>query len=248
MKIAVISDIHANLPALEAVLADIGKQKPDQIYCLGDLVNFAPWPNEVIELIRAHNIPTLCGNHDLAIGLNQSDFVFSYQTPEEREAGLKAIAYTNAVLTESNRLYLRALPKSIRFELELSPGKAEALLTHGSPRSVGEYIFEDFPEDTLVKIMDEYVADILVMGHTHWPYHRQLFDKEAGRYKQAINAGSVGKPKDGDDRAAYLILNTADESGLGIEIKKVVYPVQQVQEAIRRSRIPDIYANLLSKA
>ncbi len=248
MKIAVISDIHANLPALEAVLADIGKQKPDQVYCLGDLVNFAPWPNEVIDLLRAHQIPTLCGNHDLAIGLNQSDFAFSYQTPEEREAGLKAIAYTNAVLTDSNRIYLRSLPKFLRLEPELPAGKAQVLLTHGSPRSVGEYVFEDFPEGTLVRIMDEYVTDILIMGHTHRPYYRKLFDKQAGSYKWAINAGSVGKPKDGDARAAYLMLTTAKGAGLDIGIKRVPYPVQQVQQAIRESRVPDIYAILLSKA
>jgi putative phosphoesterase len=248
MRIAVISDIHANLPALEAVLADIARQQADKIYCLGDLVNFAPWPNEVIELIRENNIPTLCGNHDLAIGLNQTDFAFSFNSPEEREAGLKAIAYTNAVLKDSNRLYLKSLPKFIRFELKLMKVKTDILLTHGSPRSVGEYVFEDFPEETLVRIMDEYVADILVMGHTHCPYHRQLFDKEAGKYKQAINAGSVGKPKDGDTRAAYLIINTAESSGLNVAIKRVEYNIQQVQQAIRNSRIPDLYADLLNKA
>lgn len=75
MNIAVISDIHGNLPALQAVLRDITSRQIDRIYCLGDLVNFAPWPNEVIELIRAENIPTLCGNHDLSIGLNKPNLI-----------------------------------------------------------------------------------------------------------------------------------------------------------------------------
>jgi diadenosine tetraphosphatase ApaH/serine/threonine PP2A family protein phosphatase len=202
----------------------------------------------VIDLIRDHHIPTLSGNHDLAIGLNHTDFAFSYHTPEEREAGLKAIAYTNAVLTDSNRLYLRSLPKFIRFELEFEGLKTHVLLTHGSPRSVGEYVFEDFPEETLVRIMDEYVADILVMGHTHQPYHRKLFDKAGGTYKHAINAGSVGKPKDGDTRAAYLIINTDARSGLDVEIKRVEYNIQRVQQGIRDSRIPNLYADLLNQA
>lgn len=257
MKIAVFSDVHANLPALQAVIADIQKQQPDEIYCLGDLVNFAPWPNEVIKLIRDQNIPTLCGNHDLAIGLGHNEFPFSWHSPEEHQAGLKAIEYTNAILTDENRNYLQALPKFIRPDIR-PVSDAHLLLTHGSPRSVGEYVFEDFAEDVLLKIMDDYVTDILVMGHTHRPYHRQFL--EGKRYKHAINVGSVGKPKDGDSRAAYIILtlqagltmsgpkHLPGKTGIIVEIKRVEYDIQKTREAILKSRIPNLYADQLINA
>lgn len=246
MKLAIISDIHGNLPALEAVLAAIEQDGIDQTYCLGDLVNFAPWTNEVIEMIRAHNIPTVCGNHDWGIGLGQQNFAFSYHTAEEKEAGLKAIAFTNQNITEANRNYLRSLPKILRLDYELSSGMTDILLTHGSPRSIGEYLFEDFETAILMKIMDEYSADVLVTGHTHRSYIRKL-EKAGGKWRYALNAGSVGKPKDGDPRASYLLLSM-EHGQLTAEVKRVSYNIVKSQQAIRLSGIPDIYAELLIKA
>lgn len=241
MNIAVFSDIHGNLPALEAVLTAIMQEPADQIYCLGDLVNFAPWTNEVIDLIRHHQIPAVCGNHDWAIGLGQSDFAFSYQSQEERMAGSAAISCTNHQITESNRNYLRSMPKILRLDFELNSGPVNILLTHGSPRSIGEYIFADFDEAALLKIMYGYGADLLMMGHTHRPYHRMF------GIKQAVNVGSVGKPKDGDPRAAYTIL-TIENGSLAIEQRRISYDIERTQKAIIDSEIPDLYAKLLIKA
>lgn len=240
MRIAVLSDIHGNLPALEAVMTVIQTESIDQIYCLGDLINFAPWPNEVIDLIRHHQIAAVCGNHDWAIGLGQTDFAFSYQSEEEKQAGLKAIAYTNAQITENNRNYLRSMPKNMRLDFELQHGQT-VFLTHGSPRSIGEYLFEDFPETILIKIMEDYSADILLMGHTHRPYHRMLGNR------QAINVGSVGKPKNGDPRAAFAIL-TFENAALTVEQLRVTYDIKRTRQAILNSKIPDLYAKLLIKA
>jgi len=246
MRIAVFSDIHGNLPALEMVMAAIQNKNIDQLYCLGDLVNFAPWPNEVIEFIRHHQIATVCGNHDWAIGLAQSDFAFSYNSTAEKQAGLEAIAYTNEQITENNRDYLRSMPKIVRLDFELNAGPTDILLTHGSPRSIGEYIFEDYDEAVLMKIMDEYGADLLMMGHTHRPYYRKL-ESVAGKLRQAINVGSVGKPKDGDPRAAYTIL-TMENGGLSVEQRRVTYDIERTRQAILKSKIPDLYADLLIKS
>src|ERR1700759_1859511 len=95
MKIALFSDIHANLPALEAFLASIDQQKPDSIYCLGDLVGYNVWPNEVINEIRGRRIPTIAGNYDYGVGRASDDCGCAYKTDEEKANGARSIAYTN---------------------------------------------------------------------------------------------------------------------------------------------------------
>src|ERR1700726_823139 len=100
MKIALFSDIHANLPALEAVLANIDTQKPDAVYCLGDLVGYNIWPNEVIDTIRSSKIPTIAGNYDFGIGRGSDDCGCAYKTDEEKAMGKISIAYTNEVTRE----------------------------------------------------------------------------------------------------------------------------------------------------
>src|SRR5215467_2597213 len=110
MKLAIISDIHASLPALRAVLDHIASHTPDDIYCLGDLVNFAGWDNEVIELIKARGITTVQGNHDDGIGHQRSDFPFSYSTEAKKAFGERSIQLVNSRLSTVNRLYLRNLP------------------------------------------------------------------------------------------------------------------------------------------
>src|SRR5476651_794229 len=114
MKIALFSDIHANLPALEAVLADIGTKKPDAIFCLGDLVGYNIWPNEVINEIRKRGIATIAGNYDFGIGRNSDDCGCAYKTDEEKNMGKVSIAYTNQLVNDDERAYLRALPAHIR--------------------------------------------------------------------------------------------------------------------------------------
>jgi putative phosphoesterase len=256
MKIALFSDVHGNLPALEAVLANIGEHKPDEIYCLGDLVNLGPWTNEIVEVICEHNIATIMGNHDEGIGHQRSIFSFSFRSEQEKVAGLEAIAYTNAHISNKNRAYLKTLPHNLRLEMGEQRPYIQVLLTHGSPESINQYIQEDYSERELLEMMDAYSADIMIMGHTHKPYHRFLFTEKENEkvYKHAINVGSVGKPKDGDIRAAWCLLEINEDSSLfdpdSIQVRfhRVDYDIERTIDAIRKSDIPDIYADLLLKA
>jgi len=257
MKIALFSDIHANLPALEAVLQDITSKVPDAVYCLGDLVGYAPWPNEVVSEIRRRCIPTIAGNYDQGIGLHSDDCGCAYKTDTEKALGKISIAYTNMAIGDNERAYLRTLPSHIRLEFNLSgEDPFEMLLVHGSPRRINEYLFEDRDEKSLLRIMDQAHADIMAFGHTHKPYHRILQQEVDGkmRYRHAINIGSVGKPKDGDARACYVMVSLNENTDFSIsesihvEFIRVPYDIEKAAQAIENSPLPVEYADMLRKA
>lgn len=256
MKIAIFSDVHGNLPALEAVLAAIDSYGPDKIYCLGDLVNFAPFTNEVIDLIRARKIPTIMGNHDDGVGNRKQHFPFSGTTQKELGAGQIAIAYTNKIINEPNRQFLKDLPPYLHVSTGEDIGYIDLLLTHGSPRNNDEYINQDYDEDELLKMMTIFHADILFVGHTHEAYQRILkcYQYKICKDKRVINVGSVGRPTDGDWRAAYCIIeldahsNLFESDSIKIEIRRVEYDIQRTYNAILESPIPDIYAETLIQA
>src|SRR6476619_5318257 len=146
MTIALFSDIHANLPALEAVLADIDSKKPDAVYCLGDLVGYNSWPNEVVAEIRRRGIPTIAGNYDFGIGRNSDECGCAYKTDEEKAMGKVSIAFTNDIVNEESRRYLRTLPAHILVEYQLNEDRLNLVMVHGSPRRINEYLFEDREE------------------------------------------------------------------------------------------------------
>jgi putative phosphoesterase len=256
MKIALFSDIHANLPALEAFFADIEVRKPDAVYCLGDLVGYNIWPNEVINEIRKRGIPTIAGNYDQGIGLLSDDCGCAYKTETEKDMGKISISYTNQLVRPEERKYLRTLPAHIRLEFQLNRDTLILLLVHGSPRKINEYLFEDRDEKSLLRIMEQAGADILCFGHTHKPYHRILNSGTEAEplFRHAINIGSVGKPKDGDPRGGYVMLSipehgsTADKDGIMVEFIRFEYDVEQAALAIEDSPLPNAYADMLRKA
>jgi len=251
MKIALFSDIHANLPALQAFFLDVEKRRPDALYCLGDLVGYNTWPNEVISEIRARNIPTIAGNYDVGIGSRSDDCGCAYKTDAEKDLGKISIAYTNSVVTDEARQYLHTLPAHIRIEFQFDPGRLQLLLVHGSPRKVNEYLFEDREEKSLMRILEQADADILCFGHTHKPYHRILSSPGAERYRHAINIGSIGKPKDLDPRGSYVMLHikdsttNADSTSIEVEIIRFSYDVEKASKAIETSPLPDEFAAML---
>lgn len=233
MKIAIFSDIHANLQALQAVWADLEAQQPDQVYCLGDLVGYGAHPNEVTEFIRQKQLPTLMGNYDEGVGFDLDDCGCVYQDPELDRMGHRSLLWTREQTSAENKAYLQSLPMQIRLEQR----RPRLLLVHGSPRKINEYLFEDRPQATFERIAKLAGCEVLLFGHTHKPYSKRV----AGTL--FINTGSVGRPKDGDPRAGYVILEARRRPRM--EMRRIDYDIEAAAQAIRETELPDYYADEL---
>lgn len=255
MKIALFSDIHANLPALEAFFEDIEKHKPDAIYCLGDLVGYNIWPNEVINEIRKRRIPVIAGNYDQGIGWSSKDCGCSYKSELEKDMGRVSINLTNEWVRQEEREYLRTLPSHIRLTFQLKNETLSLLLVHGSPRKINEYLFEDRNEKSLQLILEKAEADILCFGHTHRPYHRVVASSTDNKvhFRHAINTGSLGKPKDNNPDGCYVLLTiteesrTGDRESIGVTFIRFRYDVEKAAKSIEESDLPNKYADMLRK-
>ena len=253
MKLIFVSDIHANLPALEAVWEDIQKHSPDTIFCLGDLVNFAGWDNEVIDFIRSHNIITIQGNHDEGIGNRNDKFPYSYQTPAQNEFGILSIKKLQEKITDTNRNFLQDLPFSVLVTFKFPAQNIRLAMVHGSPRSNEDYVKERMPDRVLLKMLNDINADILLMGHTHKPFHKAIFFEEENRriYKHVINAGSVGKPKHGNNKSCYTVLNMgentnlADPNSIKVDFEYINYNIEKVIDNIHSLGLGDAYDHFL---
>lgn len=193
MRIAFFSDIHANLPALEAFFKDVASENVDAIYCLGDLVGYNVWSNEVVDEIRKRNIPTIMGNHDEAL-LN----------PVSKEAQSTNRGLTRAMVSNQNRDYLINLPRQLSLSFVTNKKAFNLLMVHGSIKAINDYMFVDYPEDEVLSMMQLHKADVLLCGHTHKPFHRVIKDNQV--FRHVVNIGSVGKPKDNDARICYAIV------------------------------------------
>lgn len=233
MRIAVLSDIHANLDALQAVWQDIEQQKPDAVYCLGDLVGYGAYPNEVIAFLQERQVPTVLGNYDEGVGFDLSECGCAYTRPEDRLRGDQSLRWTQAKTGAEAKTYLQTLPLQIRLE-DRSP---KLLLVHGSPRKVNEYIFEDRPVATFERIARLAGADVLLFGHTHLPYQKRV------GATLFVNDGSVGKPKDGDPRACYALLELGRRTR--VEFRRVVYDVEAAARSVETSGLPPQFSEEL---
>jgi putative phosphoesterase len=235
-QITVFGDIHANLPALEAVFTDMEERGlTANLYCLGDLVGYGTFPDEVIAAIQEREIPTLMGNYDQGVGQDSDDCGCAYKTKEAQALGERSIAWSNAHTSAENKAFLRQLGK----QFDLTLGDLKVVLVHGSPRKINEYLYEDRSEAGLERLLDMVEADVLVCGHTHLPYHRVL-----GSGRHVVNAGSVGKPKDNEPRACYVVLS-ADSSDLNVQFIRVPYDVEKTAQAIEVTEMPDEFAVML---
>lgn len=254
MKIALFSDVHANLPALEAFFKEVEQDNPDMIYCLGDLVGYNIWPNEVINEIRSRRIPTIAGNYDYGIGRGSNDCGCAYKSEEEKANGAVSIKITNQLVKKDEREYLRNLPAHIDIRFNFNDKEIfSLLLVHGSPRKVNEYLFEDRTEESMLRILQGCGADMLCFGHTHRPYHRIFQEEKTGKiqYYHAVNTGSIGKPKDGDPSGGYVLLHLKSgtskfsKESLKVEFRRFTYDVERAARAIEKSGLPDAYATAL---
>ncbi len=234
--LAAFSDVHANRHALDAVLADIRGRGPDRVLCLGDLVGYGAFPNEVIETIRATGIPTVAGNYDDGVGFDREECGCAYRDPHDRERGDISLRWTQRAVTPENKAWLRDLPRDLRFEA----GGKRVLCTHGSPRRLNEYLYDDRPERSLARMFAGLEADVILIGHTHLPYHRRVGEVDL------INVGSAGKPKDGDPRAMYALLEIGDE--VKATFPRVEYDVEAAAAAIEATTLPAEFAQALRAA
>lgn len=235
-RMAFISDVHGNIEALKAVLSDITDKNIDfqDVYCLGDLVGYGPRPNEVIELIRKYSIQTILGNYDEAVGFYLPSCGCHIDSKTSQERSKNSLEWSANHTTEENKQFLRELEEQLIVEEE----GLKILLTHGSPYAINDYVFE-MDIEKQKEIAAEQEEDIIIMGHTHYPYYKKVKDK------LLINAGSVGRPKDGDNRACYCILKIEDT--VSVAFIRVEYDIEKVAKEIEESELLDEFAAILRK-
>lgn len=239
IQIAVFSDIHGNLPALEVVLKDIEQRGIHQKFCLEDLVDFAPWGNEVIERIKTLNIPCLMGNHDERIAFDLPVFPLSRHSEEETEARSVAIEHSKKYIKGSNKKFLSELPFYLKLDYKTGNKHWKIQLVHSTPESNDTYLFESENDEVFMNMLENSQSDMIVMGHTHLSFTKQ-FDKD----KWAVNCGSVGRSKEENRLASYLVL-TLDDKNIIPEIIQLSYPLEETARQIEESGIPDYYASFL---
>ncbi len=232
MRIGLISDLHANLPATQAVLAALDREAVDLILCAGDLVCYGAQPNEVLALLRRRGVPCVLGNYDAAAGWGNP---ISRKPSRPATEALKqaAMNWTRAILQPAHRRFLRGLPwtHSGRY------GGLSLTLLHAGPEYLDEAIL---PEHTQrqAEIARRTQAEVLVLGHTHLAFavnHGDLL---------CVNPGAVGRALDGDVRAAYAVLDTVARRA---ELRRVDYDVDSAIQAITAAGLPADLAELIRR-
>jgi putative phosphoesterase len=231
MKIGILGDIHGNIEALKTVHDTALLHKVDKIYHLGDIGGYAPFVNEVAEFLMEHGIEGVQGNYDDAVGNNREHCGCRYENPLQAEMTAQSFEWTKKHASEKSKEYMRSLP----FEIAFSCQGRTAKIFHATPLKNNLYWNQEREEKFFLQMAEKAKADILIYGHTHIPYRKDV----AG--KVFINAGSVGKPKDGDTRACLTMVECSPED-VRTEFIRVTYDLEKVAAAIRESGLPAYYA------
>lgn len=232
MKVALIGDVHANLPALEAVLAHAREQGVEAIWNVGDFVGYGAFPDQVVQRLRKEGAISIVGNYDLKV-LQFKKKKEKWRKKKQREKYL-AFKWAYERLSKKNRKYLRFLSQEIRMKMK---GK-RILLTHGSPASNEEHLTPDTPDERMRELAQMARADVIVCGHSHQPFVRRV----GGVW--FINTGSVGRPDDGDSRASYAILQI-ESKDIQVRHYRIEYDVERAVDTIRENELPDAFAQML---
>lgn len=217
MRIALLADLHANLPAVRAVLQDAAQIGCDAIWCAGDVVGRGPHPNEVVELLRTVDVVTVQGNWDEAVGMGREVTGSIWESPEAEAHGQRSLEWTAARLSEENMAWLRQLPVTLRIGVE---GRL-AHLFHGTPLKQNEYLWDDRPSRYFARIASDEGDDLFCFGHTHETYHR------VSGQAHFVAAGSVGCGGAGDGSARYAVIYVT-ESDLVVGFRGIPYDRQSV--------------------
>jgi predicted phosphodiesterase len=243
MRYALLSDVHGNRPALDAVLADLDARRDvGAAYHLGDLVGYAPWPDETVALLDGSGIPGVAGNYDSTVATDYKHCGCRYEDPVQERLSHLSYAWTREHVSTATKRALGALP----FRIDLLPdGGHQAgprvVLVHGTPTLNTVYWSEDRSDDFCLKMARHAGAkpgDVIAFGHTHKPWHREI---EGIHF---LNAGSVGRPKDGDWRAGYVRL----ELGRGVprvEHVRIDYDIEATITGVRTAGLPEEFVEFL---
>lgn len=226
MRVAVLADVHGNLHALRAVLDDAWAEKAERLLCAGDLAGYGPFPNEVISLVREHDIKCAIGDYDDAVAFGRPRPQAHWLPPKIADL---TFLWTRVHLNTHTKNWLRQLLPQVRLEV----GPCRLMITHGSPRDLCEGLGMDTSEDILREITYQTKANLVVSGHTHMPSYRVV------NAVTFVNAGSVGQPRDGDPRAAYALLNIDPVTGkTQVLIKRVEYDIDATTRALTQQGLP----------
>jgi predicted phosphodiesterase len=223
---ALFSDVHANLPGLEAILADTEARGVERVLCLGDLVGYGPHPNDVVAKLSDSGVPSLMGNYDQGIGFALGDCGCVYKTDEQRAQGAASLAWTEQHVSDATRTLLRGLYG--RFIIDTPAGTL--LAVHASPRRINEYLFADRPEASLARLAIAAEGELdtklraVIFGHTHVPYVRHVPVDGDGRVVTFVNDGSAGRPRDGDWRVCYALVDPGVSTPGRVEVEFVRVP------------------------
>ncbi len=234
MKVALIGDVHANLPALEAVLAHAHNQGVEAIWNIGDFVGYGAFPEEVVQRLRAENAVSIQGNYDRKV-LKVEQKREKWRLTKAPEKWL-AFEWAFDHLSASSREYLRGLPEKKALDVE----GQKVLLVHGSPASQDEHLTLDTPLDRMEELARMAEADVVVCGHSHQPFTRQVGPV------WFVNTGSVGRPDDGDPRASYAIAEI-QPGECRFTHYRIDYDVERAAAAIRENRLPDDFARMIEQ-
>ncbi|KAB2861841.1 MAG: metallophosphoesterase family protein [Anaerolineae bacterium] len=233
MRLAIISDIHGNLTALEAALADIRAESPDQTLFLGDIADRGPQPHDVIQCVQSLNCPAVMGNTDDLLVAPPSATELNKQV-EVPFWGM--MQWCRAQLSDDDLVFMRTFQPTLTIPLE----NGQTLLCyHGSPRSNMDRIWANTPDDDLQAMLGQQIAPIMIGGHTHLPLFRRLHDQII------LNPGSIGlaftPTPDGrelnNNRAEYLLL-TVERGRLSVEFRQVVYSLDHYIQMVQKSGMP----------
>lgn len=243
MRYALLSDIHGNLPALEAVLADLrARDDVDGVYHLGDLVGYSPWPNEVVERLVAAGIAGVAGNYDSTVATDYKHCGCRSESARQEELAHISYEFTRARVSPSVKRVLAALP----FRLDLKPlgghvAGPTVTLVHATPPSNLVYVTEDRTDEFLARMAQQAglkAGDVIAFGHTHKPWTRVVDGVTF------INTGSVGRPKDGDWRAGYVVLDVG-ATAPRVEFVRVAYDVEAAAQGVIDAGLPEEFAAFL---
>jgi len=237
MKFAVFGDIHGNIEALKAAYEAARAAGAEKIYHLGDLGGYSPFVNEVVDFLVEHNIEGVQGNYDETVAHDREHCGCKAEDPIQEEMANRSFAWTKRHASQKTKEYLGNLPAEI-----ICPANGRKVaLFHASPRKNNLYWYEDRPEKFFGEMAAKVHADILIYGHTHKPYRKDVGGKVF------INAGSVGKPKDGDPRACVALIEITADS-VHVEFLRVSYDIEKAVEAIVASGLPPYFAERLKQA